>query len=99
MMTREQFEAHVRAEAERKYPIKETGRPPFPNEIGYWVTYDANRHRRSTYIAARMEHEWPVVAALYAIMAAHGPGTLASEYIYEDAVIALSPYTTKPTDQ
>ena len=78
MISREQFEALVRAEAVAKYPH-------------YFPTSN-----REAYIAARMEHEWPVVAALYAIMEAHGPGNFASERIYEGGVNALSPYTTKP---
>lgn len=52
-MTREQFEAHVRAEAELEYPQIDG------LELGAF---------RRTYIDARMKHEWPLVEALYAII-------------------------------
>ena len=87
MISREQFEALVRAEAERRWPM--------PDDEPDFTSLD----RQTAYIAARMEHEWPLVAALYAIMEAHGPGTLCSERIYEGAVMALSPYTTKPIER
>ena len=87
MITREQFEAHVRAEAAKGFPLITV------TEI------DARQiDRRSIYIAARMEYEWPLVEALYAIMDAHGPGTLCSDCINDGAIAALSPYTTKPID-
>lgn len=48
MITREQFEARVRAEAEKKYLYLD------------WVS----KERQMAYIAARMKHEWPLVQAL-----------------------------------
>jgi hypothetical protein len=51
MITREQFEAHVRAEAEKRYDMR-------------WNEY---RHLQNAYIATRMEHEWPLVEALQKI--------------------------------
>lgn len=90
MITKEQFKAHVRAEAQERYP-KPSAIMLDGTEVNHW---------RTAYIAARMEHEWPLASALYAIMEAHGPGTLASEAIYVNAVLALAPYTTtKPTEQ
>jgi len=47
MITRDQFEAHVRVEAERKHELSP---------------------ERTTYIAARMEHEWPLVEAAQAVV-------------------------------
>ena len=50
MITRDQFEAHVRVEAEVKHPH-------------YFPTSN-----REAYIAARMEHEWPLVEAAQAVV-------------------------------
>ena len=47
MITRDQFEAHVRVEAERKHELSP---------------------ERTTYIASRMEHEWPLVEAAQAVV-------------------------------
>lgn len=63
-MTKEQFEAHVRAEADVKYPV---------NHLIYL---------HAIYIAARMDHEWPLVEALQlAINHLVEPATVTLEYI------------------
>jgi len=86
MITRDQFEAHVRVEAERKHELSP---------------------ERTTYIAARMEHEWPLVEALdqcRAVLNLHTSIVTRrpTEREYEDALgvayDALSPYTTKPIE-
>jgi len=59
MITRDQFEAHVRAEAERKHPDDPQGK--YPEHGSSYVSYESERE---AYIAARMEHEWPLVEAL-----------------------------------
>lgn len=61
MITREQFEAHVRAEAEAIYTPLMEGATIYDN------AHDANEPSRLAYIAARMEHEWPLVEALIKI--------------------------------
>ena len=64
MISKEQFEAHVRAEAQQKYPhlniAADRLKRPGTAAISDAVALD----RRDTYIAARMEHEWPLVEAL-----------------------------------
>jgi hypothetical protein len=52
MISREQFEALVRAEAERRWPM--------PDDEPDFTSLD----RQTAYIAARMEHEWPLVEAI-----------------------------------
>ena len=78
MITREQFEAHVRAEAEKRYDMR-------------WNEY---RHLQNAYIAARMEHEWPLVEALHGLC--YGP--MSMEAAADIAMDILSPYTTKPIE-
>ena len=104
-MTKEQFEAHVRAEAAKKLPLITV------TEI------DARQiDRGSRYIAARMEHEWPLVELLWRFVEITKPhngawcNTIdrlpirlkfdAREYdrlhdAHVEATTALSPYTTK----
>ena len=79
MITREQFEAHVRAEAEKRYDMR-------------WNEY---RHLQNAYIAARMEHEWPLVEALQGIREG---ASLSVMLLRHAANEALSPYTTKPIE-
>lgn len=81
MITREQFEAHVRAEAEKVYSIvivTQPGRmPPRFKVIGPSLTrvqcgseYNARREKdvlTSAYITTRMEHEWPLILKLQRI--------------------------------
>jgi hypothetical protein len=78
MITRDQFEVHVRAEAEKRYDMR-------------WNEY---RHLQNAYIAARMEHEWPLVEALYGLC--YGP--MSMEDAADVAMDVLSPYTTKPIE-
>ena len=95
MITREQFEAHVRAEAKRKYP------QPF------YQQHEAPYQLREAYIAARMEHEWPLVEALgrigqedHCASRVDGCWDAATEWQTrrDMARSALSPYTTKPIE-
>ena len=86
MITRDQFEAHVRVEAERKHELSP---------------------ERTTYIAARMEHEWPLVAELlrakerFDYLTLGGVGMtngVSPEAGSKDIEATLSPYTTKPIE-
>jgi hypothetical protein len=96
MITREQFEALVRAEAAKEFPLITV------TEI------DARQiDRRSIYIAARMEHEWPLVAELlrakerFDYLTLGGVGMtngVSPEAGSKDIAAALSPYTTKPIE-
>ncbi len=61
MMTKEQFEAHVRAEADRAVPVVRLKHPTLKHH-----SFDLSEGARKLYIAARMEHEWPLVEALQA---------------------------------
>ena len=85
-MTREQFEAHVRAEALKKHPDA-------------WIVTDQSIIDRSdyrrTYIAARMEHEWPPVEALQKLIALPSKGTRWAEWIHAETV--LRRYTNPDT--
>jgi hypothetical protein len=62
MITREQFEAHVRAEADERYPTQEAEREA--DRTLFAMLNNEQRMRAGGYIAARMEHEWPLVEAL-----------------------------------
>ena len=111
-MTKEQFEAHVRAEAMREHP-DET-----PGVICIGDIHAASK--RSAYIAARMEHDWPLVELLWRFVEITKPhngawcNTIdrlpirlkfdAREYdrlhdAHVEATTALSPYTTKQIEQ
>ena len=81
MISREQFEALVRAEAEARHPH-------------YFPTSN-----REAYIAARMEHEWPLVEAAQALVD-RWDTPLWKDVPHTGAFIgrlrkALSPYTTR----
>ena len=80
MISREQFEALVRAEAERRWPM--------PDDEPDFTSLD----RQTAYIAARMEHEWPLVAKMLDLR--HGIFATVEDV---NGLIdeALSPYTTK----
>lgn len=103
-MTKEQFEAHVRAEAIKKYA----------DERGWFIGDKAQEC--VGYIAARMEHEWKLVELLWRFVDITKPNNGAwcdtfdrfpvhlkldaAEYdrlhdAHIDATAALSPYTTK----
>ena len=94
MISKEHFEAHVRAEAQQKYPhlniAADRLKRPGTAAISDAVALD----RRDTYIAARMEHEWPLVEALQKLIALPSRGTRWAEWIHAET--ALHPYT-KPT--
>ena len=111
MISREQFEALVRAEAERRWPM--------PDDEPDFTSLD----RQTAYIAARMEHEWPLAEAgnaMLSLLSMRLPvdGLECSDCRYdfgkghnagcdvpriEKAVAAwnelLSPYTTKPIER
>ena len=59
MITRDQFEARVMAEAAQKHPHRKT-------VTGIWDR--TVNEVREAYIAARMEHEWPLVEAAQALV-------------------------------
>ncbi len=62
-MTKEQFEAHVRAEAEKRYPA-----PSMLDygEVRLWkFDHGISIARLQSYIATRMEHEWKLVELLW----------------------------------
>ena len=109
-MTREQFEAHVRAEATKKHVLT-------ADLSG--IEYAKMMGRREAYIAARMEHEWKLVELLWRFVDITKPNNGAwcdtfdrfpvhlkldaAEYdrlhdAHIDATAALSPYTTKPIE-
>ena len=94
MITREQFEALVRAEADVKYP----NRPEMP--LTHRTLDDG---KRFTYIAARMEHEWPLVEWLDELtrqcstLSARAAAEI-SPLTLQQCRSALSPYTTKPIE-
>lgn len=97
MITRDQFEAHVRAEAEREYPDDDgcpTGPYTAPSKRTIW--------ERATYIAARMEYEWPLLEMLEDAKghvyssAMLSKGYSRADRLYKRIEAALSPYTTKP---
>ena len=95
MISREQFEALVRAAAAAKYPLAH--HDPANGPIDFSVN-DRQRNLREAYIAARMEHEWPLVEALQGLVddvSYVDPGV----YELDLARIALSPYTTKPIER
>lgn len=101
-ITKEQFEALVRADAQREFPLVNHEGP-----IDFSIN-DRQRDHRGTYIAARMEHEWPLVAVIRQAYEAidslndsgFGPLTSIEGVQAMSACIdALSTYTTKPTDQ
>ena len=86
-MTKEQFKAHVRAAAEAKYA-----------EFNYRDMGPRIRAGREAYIAARMEHEWPLVEALQGLVDSVSyvdPGV----YELDLAKAALSPYAAKPIER
>ena len=63
MITREQFEAHVMAEAAKKLALNVD-----PVTLPEYEFNRIQRIRRQDYIAARMEHEWPLVEAAQAVV-------------------------------
>lgn len=87
MISKEQFEAHVRAEAERKHPDA-------------WIVADQSiidhSDYRRTYITTRMEHEWPLVEALQGVLSLADVDADERSWMCRNA---LSPYTTKPTER
>ena len=91
-MTREQFEALVRAEAEKEYPDR-----VLDNGV-YRATELQFHNEHHTYIATRMEHEWPLVEALQGLVDSVSyvdPGV----YELDLAKAALSPYAAKPIER
>lgn len=78
MMTKEQFKAIVREEAEMRYPVL------------YF------RHAHVTYIAARMEHEWPLVELTAKLLEYWQAGNFSQHPWQMELQDILSPYTTKP---
>lgn len=102
MIDKATFEAHVRAEAERKYPeeVRSNG----------FASY-VHRHgpERAAYVKRAMEHEWPLVECLQNIDLQEigtpvcncgGEATLIGALVANAlSSYALSPDTTKPTDQ
>lgn len=108
MITRDQFEAHVRAEADERYPTQEAEREA--DRDLFATLNNEQKMRQAAYIAARMEHEWPLVEALQDTL--HDLDTCdwtcercGEDYRMPDTDIhlrvtdALSPYTTKPTER
>lgn len=98
MITRDQFEALVRAEAKRLFDTSSE-----------YIDWHQKQRCERIYIAARMEHEWPLVEALQEIVedldncdwtcARCGEDyRMPDTDIYLRATEALSPYTTKPTE-
>lgn len=103
-MTKEQFEAHVRAEAFKKYA----------DDRGWFI--GDNAKECVGYIAARMEHEWALLEALHLAMShLTTPTSVTLEYIPPSSAMrraadafdkreadiraiekTLSTYTTKP---
>lgn len=97
-MSKEQFEAHVRAEATKKHVLT-------ADLSG--IEYAKMMGRREAYIAARMDHEWKLVAVIQQAYEAidslndggFGPLTSVEGVRAMSACIeALSPYTTKPIE-
>lgn len=92
MISREQFEALVRAEADVKYA-----------ECNYRDMGVRIRAGHKSYIAARMEHEWPLVAALSEALKMHLRDN--PEEIHDPSLFAietqslLDRYTTKPIER
>ena len=66
MITRDQFEVHVRAEAKEKYPTQEAEREV--DRTLFAMLNNEQKMRQGAYIAARMEHEWPLVEAAQALV-------------------------------
>lgn len=95
-MTRDQFEAHVRAEAQVKYPVLRTSKHDITSG-----EYGIKMIEREAYIAARMEHEWPLVDELSRMVRYYEPGETRPEAVAKivAAKSALSPYTTKPIER
>ena len=98
MITREQFEAHVRAEAEKAVPVVRLKHPTLKH-----YSFDLSEGARKLYIAARMEHEWPLVEWLDELT--RQCSTLSAQAAAEISPLtlqqcrsALSPYTTKPIE-
>lgn len=98
MIDKATFEAHVRAEAERKHPVHEIGRPPMAGEDGYWVTYDANKDLREARISARMEHEWPLVEFTTKLLDYWQAGNFSRHPFQMELQDILTPYITKPIE-
>ena len=117
MIDRTTFEAHVRAGAPYRttkadmddwYVIQ--GPTMVFGSHGWLTLADANILRdrlNTTYIAARMEHEWPVVNALQKHLAwtCHMLRTQKQwtsddcKDVFFEQYAALSPYTTKPIER
>ena len=94
MITREQFEAHVRVEAEKAVPVVRLKHPTLKH-----YSFDLSEGARKLYIAARMEHEWPLVEAAQAVVD-RWDSPLWKDVPHTGEFIgklreALSPYTTK----
>ena len=94
MITREQFEAHVRVEAEKAVPVVRLKHPTLKH-----YSFDLSEGARKLYIAARMEHEWPLVEAAQAVVD-RWDSPLWKDMPHTREFIgrlrdALSPYTTK----
>lgn len=93
MITREQFEAHVRAEAERRFPYKENR----PHGQGV-------RRQRIAYIERAMEHELRLLNAGNAMAKFirdkfDEAEIMAEAKVVSDWTAATSTYTTKPIER
>lgn len=93
MIDKAAFEAHVRAEAIKKYA----------DERGWFI--GDNAQECVGYIAARMEHEWPLLEMLddakghvYS-SAILSKGYSRADRLYKRIEAALSPCTTKPIER
>lgn len=98
MITRDQFEAHVRAEAMIKYPLLVAEGVADESMAAGAIAFARVSERRA-YIAARMEHEWPLVEAAQAVVL-RWDSPLWKDAPHTGEFIgrlrdALSPYTTK----
>ena len=101
MITRDQFEALVRAEAEKAHPLASAvGSMLSSRAIHRLEEFDDKAElRREAYIASRMEHEWPLVEAAQAVVD-RWDTPLWKDVPHTGEFIgklrkALSPYTTK----
>ena len=103
MISREQFEALVRAEAEKAVPVVRLKHPTLTHH-----SFDLSEGARKLYIAARMEHEWSLVAELlrakerFDYLTLGGVGMtngVSPDAGSKDIAATLSPYTTKPIER
>ncbi len=102
-MTKEQFEAHVRAAAERKHPFLNIESDALKSRGIAAISDAIPLVQRESYIAARMEHEWPLVEALQEVLQFNQTAGVLNPsmtmYATEGTTSkALSPYTTKPIE-